>query len=261
MIGRIDIVGRVAAAAIRLPAAFLFPPVCAGCKRRVSMTGALCVVCWTQVRHIEPPWCPVLGTPFEHDLGEGVVSLEALANPPDFARARAAVIYDGLAAKLVQGLKYADRTDLAPSMARWMIRAGFELLPDAQLVVPIPLHRTRMFRRRYNQSAELARPLAALCGLGFAPEVLVRHRATLQQVGLARAHRQANVRAAFSVPTSARARLAGRRVLLVDDVFTTGATVNAAARALRKGGAAEIDVLTFARVIPGDFRPIEHALI
>lgn len=196
-----------------------------------------------------------MGTPFPHDMGEGFLSAAAIADPPPFARARAAVAYAGVARDLVQGLKYRDRTDLARWMAKWMMRAGFELVTECDLIIPVPLHRRRYFRRRFNQSAELARSLAALSSRRFEPGALVRRKPTRQQVGLDREAREANVRAAFVVPGTARSMIGGRRVLLVDDVYTTGATVASATKSLLRGGACAVDVLTFARVLPGDFRP------
>jgi ComF family protein len=202
-----------------------------------------------------------MGTPFTHDMGANFLSAEAIADPPPFERARAAVAYSGVARSLAQALKYSDRTDLAFWMARWMLRAGTELVADSDLVVPLPLHWWRFLGRRYNQAAELGRAVASLGGLRFEPEVLRRTRATRRQVGLHRNERLDNVRGAFKVPPEAEILVRGRRVLLIDDVYTTGATVMAASRALKRGGAAAVDVLTFARVLPGDFRPDEPSTI
>jgi len=238
-----------------LSARLLFPPACPGCRRLVAEPFALCGECWPRLRFIERPWCEVLGTPFSHELGDGIVSADAIANPPPFARARAAVSHTGVARQMVLSLKFGDRTELAPTMARWMMRAGAELVADAEAVVPVPLHRGRFFRRRFNQSAELARALCRLSGRRFLPDAVVRIRATRQQVGLGAREREENVRGAFAVPPRARIGVAGRRVLVVDDVYTTGMTAAAVARALRRAGAAEVDVLTFARVLPKDFGP------
>jgi ComF family protein len=202
-----------------------------------------------------------MGTPFLHEMGEGFLSAEAITDPPPFERARAAVAYGGVAREMVQGLKYHDRTDLAPWMARWMVRAGSELLADADVIVPVPLHWRRFFRRKFNQSAELGRVISRLSGVPLAPSVVKRVKLTRQQVGLERREREENVRGAFRVPPEAEIEIAGRHVLLIDDVYTTGATVGAVTRALKKGGAAAVDILTFARVLPGDFRVDETTLI
>jgi len=188
--------GRAAA----LPARLLFPPACPGCRRLVAEPFTLCGACWQKLRFIERPWCEVLGTPFSYEMGEGILSADAIASPPPFARARAAVSYTGVARQMVLNLKFGDRTELAPAMARWMMRAGAELLADADAVVPVPLHRGRFFRRRFNQSAELARTLGALAGRPFVPDAVARIRATRQQVGLGAREREENVRGAFRVP-------------------------------------------------------------
>lgn len=249
--------GGAGAGIARALGQLLFPPVCAGCSRAVGRGHAVCAACWAEVGFIEPPFCAVLGTPFAYDMGDGMLSPEAIANPPPFARLRAAVLYEGLAARLVAALKYGDRTDLAVLMGGWMARAGGDLLATADLVVPVPLHAGRLWRRRFNQAAELARQLVRLerrrgHDVLYAPTALVRARATRSQVGLGRELRRTNVRGAFAVPARQKPAVAGRRVLLVDDVFTTGATVASATRALKRAGAADVDVLCFARVAVGE---------
>lgn len=210
--------------------------------------AALCAECWGTVRFIERPFCEISGAPFDHDRGEGMLSPEVIANPPPYARARAAVLYDGVARKLAQGLKYSDRADLAKMMAEWMIRAGREVIDDSDMIVSVPLHRRRLFARRYNQSAELARAISVLTGKPFEAGGLRRIRATRQQVGLGLRARQDNVRGAFAVPSGQMAKIAGCKVLLVDDVLTTGSTVASATRALVRAGAEQVSILTFARV-------------
>ncbi|MBO0661962.1 ComF family protein [Jiella sp. MQZ9-1] len=229
----------------------LFPAVCAGCESAVTRAGSVCPACWAKLRFIERPYCEVLGLPFSYDLGKGFLSAEAIAEPPPFARLRAAVLYDDLAAHLVGALKYGDRTDLVPLMAGWMGRAGAELLADADVVVPLPLHAGRLWRRRYNQSAELGRRIARCAGVAFAPLALKRIKATRSQVGLGQKQRRDNVRGAFRVMDARRFEIEGRRVLLIDDVYTTGATAASATRALKRAGAADVDVLVFARVGAG----------
>ncbi|MHB2267868.1 ComF family protein [Aliihoeflea sp. PC F10.4] len=194
-------------------------------------------------------------------MGEGAVSPAVIASPPPYDRSRAAVAYDGAARRLAQSLKYQDRTDLAPWLAAWMARAGRDILADADMLVPVPLHRQRLFARRFNQSAELARAISRLSGVAFVPEAVVRDKKTMPQVGLNSRQREDNVRAAFKVPSAMMEKLRSRHVCIVDDVYTTGATVAAMAKCLRKAGAREISVLTFARVLPGDFRRARPAPI
>jgi ComF family protein len=171
-----------------------------------------------------------------------------IARPPPFARARAALLYDDGCRGLILSFKHGDRTDLAPVFARWLARAGAELLGDADLLVPVPLHRWRLFHRRYNQSALLARLLARTSGVPMLPDLLIRHRATPSQGGLGRRGRVRNVAGAFALHSRLARRADGRRVLLIDDVHTTGATLGECARLLRRAGAARVDVLTLARV-------------
>ena len=206
-----------------------------GGRRLLAQPGALCGACWSKLVFLEKPWCPVMGTPFSHDMGEGFLSAEAIANPPPFARARAAVAYSGVAREMAQALKFSDRTDLAPWMARWMLRAGAELIADAEIIVPVPLHWRRFLGRRFNQSAELARALSNLSGVAFEPAAVKRVKGTAHQVGLGRREREDNVRGAFAVPPEADVLVRGRRVLLVDDVYTTGATAGAATRGSTPG--------------------------
>lgn len=225
---------------------FMFPPTCPGCGRAMAEHGALCQACWRDVSFIERPYCEVLGTPFEHDLGAGFLSAEAIANPPVFDHLRAVCTFDGAARNLVHGLKYRDRTELAPMMARWMARAGKEVIADCDVILPVPLHRWRLFSRRFNQAADLARALAVETDKPMLADALRRRRRTAQQVGLGKAAREANMKGAFEVTVPGKADLLGKRVLLVDDVYTTGATVSAATRALKRAGVAKVDVLTFA---------------
>ncbi len=239
----------------------LFPATCLGCHEITGQQGTLCPKCWSSVRFIERPYCEVLGTPLSLDHGDGAISGDALADPPPFRRLRSVAAYGDVARKLVQSLKYQDRTDLAPWMAIWMARAGGELLGDAAVIIPVPLHPMRYLSRRFNQSAELSRALSRLSGVTFDPAILLRPKKTRQQVGLGANERQDNVRGAFAVAEMQKIKVAGKSVLLVDDVYTTGATVKAAAKTLLKAGAAQVDVLTFARVVPGDFALEDVALI
>src|SRR5437870_5336115 len=231
------------------------PQLCAACREPVGGEG-LCAACWSKLSFIAPPYCERLGIPFPYDPGPGVLSMEAIANPPAYHRARAAVRYDDIARKLVHALKYGDRLDLAPTMGRWMARAGRELLADGDAIVPVPLHWRRQWTRRFNQSALLAEIIAKASGRMVAHGALKRVKATPQQVGLDKSERAHNVQGAFRVPAAGKAEVVGRKLLLVDDVLTSGATVDACARALLRAGAAGVDVLVFARVVAGSRTPI-----
>jgi len=226
----------------------VLPPTCLSCDAVVARQGGVCPHCWSQLQFIEKPVCPVYGTPFSQDLGPQALSAQAIADPPEFDRARSVVIYEAVSRSIINGLKFSDRSDLAPWMARWMARAGADLAEPGALIVPVPLHRGRLFARRFNQSAELARHLSSIWGLDFHGEMLMRRRATRQQVGLGASGRWRNVRGAFQVPLDQQINVHAQHLILIDDVFTTGATVRACARALRRKGARKIDCLTFARV-------------
>jgi len=229
----------------------LYPPLCLNCDAPVAAPDALCGDCFRKLRPITAPYCPVLGLPFEVDLGRDARSAEAIADPPPFGRARSAVVYDEVARRLVSRLKYSDRPELARFCARLMAAAGSELWVGDPVLVPVPLHRTRLLSRRYNQSTELARALGRLVGLRVEPGLIVRTRRTPQQVGLSASARQRNVAGAFTVRPGAAAKLAGRRVVIVDDVVTTGSTVKAVTHALNRAHIADVDVISFARVVTG----------
>lgn len=239
---------RIAAALLKRAGGFLVPSTCLTCERHVEPQGGCCAQCWSSLRFIAPPLCPVMGTPFHVDMGEGMLSAEAIANPPPFEQLRAVLLYDETARRLVSLLKYSDRTDLAPWMARWMAVAGKELIAKSDLIVPVPLHRHRLLQRRYNQAAELARHVARAGEVAFVPQAMIRTKKTKQQVGLTQSERERNLSGAFQVPDAFRMDVKSRRILLIDDVYTTGATARAAVRSLKRAGAKEVRVLVFAKV-------------
>jgi ComF family protein len=203
---------------------------------------------WSRIKFIEAPFCDGCGTPFDYDLGAGARCAACQARPSAFDHARAACLYDDASRDLILKLKHADRTDLAALFARWLARAAADVLGDTDAVVPVPLHRWRLLKRRYNQAAEIARPLAAAAGLPYWPDALGRRRRTDSQGGKSGSGRRRNVAGAFEAAQRWRPRIAGARLLLVDDVLTTGATVEGCARALRAAGAARVDVVVIARV-------------
>jgi ComF family protein len=236
-----------AQALLRAALDLALPRLCAVCRQPVEGHG-LCPACWSKLSFISRPYCERLGIPFVYDPGPGILSMEAIADPPAYHRARAAVRFDEISRALVHALKYGDRLDLAPMMGRWLYQAGREILAEADGLVPVPLHWRRNWARRFNQSAMLAAAVSAESGVPVAASALKRVNATAQQVGLSRSERAANVQGAFRVPKERKAEVVGRRLVVVDDVLTSGATVEGCARALLRAGAANVDVLVFARV-------------
>ncbi|MEC9434769.1 MAG: double zinc ribbon domain-containing protein [Pseudomonadota bacterium] len=239
---------------IRLAAAdLLYPPLCTWCRAEVMEPHALCPACWRETHYIAHPLCDRCGAPISG--GEDAPFCDHCLNRPlAFRRARAAVLYDGVGRDLTLAFKHGDRLDIARPASTWMRRIGRELLEDADWVAPVPLHWTRLLKRRFNQSAELARRLARDAGRPYCGDLLRRTRATRSQGGLGRDQRRDNLQGAFAVRRPDRAR--GARILLVDDVYTSGATLSACAEALLAAGARRVEALCLARVAPEADGPI-----
>jgi len=230
----------------------LFPPACPVCRAETASPQSLCAACWAEVEFLSGPGCSACGRPIP-----GLEAPEAgfrcdtcQVHPPAWDLGAAVFAYEGAGRRLVLRLKHGDRLDMLPMLGAWMLRAGRMLADRADLVVPVPMHWTRRLRRRFNQSAELARALAHAAGNpgAHAPDLLRRRRRTASQDGRDRAARAENVKGAIAAAPGAGTRIAGRRVLLVDDVLTTGATLNAAATACRDAGASGVDILVLALV-------------
>ncbi len=224
------------------------PPCCLVCRAPLGAHHLLCGACWREVHFIRPPLCDVMGIPLPYETGERSVSAAAAANPPAYDRARAVAHFSGSMRTLIHQFKYADRHDARALLGRWLAEAGHELLPGIDVIVPVPMTRLRLLSRRFNQAAILAKELSRHTGIPMQPRMLRRTRATKTQVGLTHDQRRRNVAGAFGVPAGRRAWLKGHNVLLVDDVITTGATVEACARALKRAGAASVDVLALVLV-------------
>lgn len=228
---------------------FLFPPICLACGTALEDNNSLCAACWVGFNPITAPYCPVLGIPFEtQSLGESV-SVLAIANPPDFDMSRSAVRYNDIAKVLTSKIKYGDRLELAPFIARFMHKAGADLFTENTVLIPVPLHYSRFLQRRYNQSAVLAREVGRLANLPLEYNLVYRSKKTAQQVGLSASQRRRNIEGAFTVRNNFLEKLAGRSIIIIDDVYTTGVTCNTLARTLKRAGATNISVLTFARVL------------
>lgn len=229
----------------------LMPPCCPGCRRLVQGQQGLCATCFAALTFISPPFCQRCGLPFAlpDEAGRPVLTCPGCtARPPVFRQARAAFLYDDAAQQLILPFKHADRTELAPLLARLMARAAGPLLRDIDLLVPVPLHRRRLAARRYNQAALLALDLAKRAGKPCAVDALIRRTATAPLGTLSAAARRREVATAFTLQRAMLPRLPGQRLLLIDDVLTSGATLNACAAVLIAAGAASVDVLVAARV-------------
>jgi len=228
----------------------LFPHCCPVCSELVQGEGGLCLSCWQKLDLISAPYCERLGVPLHYELGPNAWSAAALVNPPDYERARAAALYNGPAQELVKRFKFYGEIRLSKFLAGCMLNPGAELVTAESILVPVPLHSSRLRERTYNQSALLTREIQKHLGGQSLLDGLVRTRKTNQQVGLKRGARTANVKGAFEVSEHFLAKVSGAHVVLVDDVLTTGATVEECTRVLKAAGAKQVDVLVFALVDP-----------
>ncbi|WP_321395811.1 ComF family protein [Emcibacter sp.] len=229
----------------------LLPPRCPGCGDFLPDAGKLCAGCWFSLSFLSGPSCNCCGYPFPHDRGGEVYCGVCHAHERHFDRVRSALTYDGGSRPLLLGFKHGDRTELAPFLSDLLMQAGREFFTETDLILPVPLHPRRLIRRRYNQAALLAGCLSSRTGLPWEGLVLRRHKATIPQEGNYTL-RQKNVRAAFSIQKGCQELIEGRRILLVDDVYTTGATLQSCARELKRQGAEKVFGLTIARVVrPG----------
>ncbi len=226
----------------------IYPPRCMACETHTDQAQALCPPCWSKTGFISGSTCTTCSAPL---VGEAIGQQcdTCLRYPPPWSLGKAALEYDGVGRNLVLALKKADRLDLVPAMSRWMQLAAREVLPVTDIVAPVPLHPRRYLKRKFNQSAELARHLAAQSNLLYSGDLLSRIKHTDSQNGKDRIERFENLQSAIAPTKRNRAMIAGKRVLLVDDVLTTGATLSACTEACYAAGAKNVDILVLARVV------------
>lgn len=227
---------------------FLLPPVCLNCHQPLDLSHHLCAPCWQGLDFISKPYCQINGTPLPFDLGEGAISATAQAHPPSYGRARAVAHYNDTMRTLIHKLKYQDRHELVTLMAIWLQTAGKELIDECDLIIPIPLHKKRLWERRFNQSTLLGKKLSELSQKPIDLTILKRTKQTKSQVGLSLKARKANLAGAFKLTKQKTNTIYNKSILLIDDVITTGSTVNSAAKVLKNAGAKTVDVLSLAHV-------------
>jgi len=227
----------------------VYPARCMACDTYTDAPQGLCPDCWRDTHFISGSTCTTCSAPLMGEV-EGAQCDTCLAFPPPWRRGIAVLEYDGGGRKMVLALKRYDRLDLAPALAKWMQRAAGPILAGADIVAPVPLHPSRLLRRKFNQSAELARPLAAAAGCTYVPDLLTRVRKTAPQMGKDRIERLDNLKAAITPTARHRDLMVQKRVLLVDDVLTTGATLSACTEACYAAGARNVNILVLARVEP-----------
>jgi ComF family protein len=225
----------------------LLPPRCPACREIVDNAGRFCLKCWTGLTFLTDPVCAGCGAPFEIDRGPNARCGACLEAPPRYAAARAALAYDGSARTVLLGFKHGDRQHLVEIMAPQLVRAGRDWFGPDSVLVPVPLHRWRLWKRGFNQAALLAHAVSRRTGSPLVVDALVRVKPTRSSQGMGRRARADNVRGAFRVARPAAIK--AKEIILIDDVLTTGATVEACTRMLLRGGAKQVRVLTWARVV------------
>ncbi len=234
----------------------IYPPRCLACPEPTDAPHGLCPACWRDTHFIADAACDKCGAPLIGEAGAGDLCERCTRHPPAWDRGAAGIVYSGAGRRVVLAFKHGDRLDMVGPLAAWMAAPGRDLLATADLIAPVPLHWRRLVRRRYNQSAELARRLSRMTGVPAVPDLLTRVRATIPQERMTREARAANQAGAFEVAGRHRGRVADRTVLVIDDVLTSGATLSACAEALRAAGARRVNVLALARVAFDERPPI-----
>ncbi len=231
----------------------VLPPRCAATGEIVDVQGAVSPNFWAELQFIENPFCKKCGIPFSFEIDAECICAACMEIEPFFDQTRCPVVYNDASRRLILNFKFNDKTSFVHTFTPWMIRAGKELIYDSDYIIPIPLHPKKLRQRRFNQAALLAHEIAKKTSGNYLPDGLVSTRLTSPQKGLSKKRRVANVGGAFAIHDNHLNAFAHKKVLLIDDIFTTGATLNEASRMLKNAGAAEVNVLTIARVTKEDY--------
>jgi len=226
---------------------FLLPPICLACEKLVTKNQALCVSCWNDINFISKPFCRQCGIPFGFEVESETLCGQCHSKKPNYNYARSVFVYNDASKSIILRLKHADQLQHVPALSNWMIRSGKEFWNEADLIIPVPLHRWRFLKRRYNQAALLAEFIGKETNINVVIDGLFRKKATKSQGHLSKKQRIENVAGSFSI--NPKLDVKGLNIVLIDDVITTGATVDECARLLVKKGASMVNVLTIARVV------------
>lgn len=227
----------------------IFPPRCISCNKFVGTQGSLCTDCWEDINYLSDPCCDICGIPFEFNIEQGALCGACIAHKPSYDKARSVFLYDDNSRSLITSFKYGDKTQNAVSFAKWLERVGKEFFEEADIVAPVPLHRFKLFLRRYNQSVLITNALKLPKNANLINKLLVRNKYTSPQAGLTTKQRILNVKGAFKVNLRYNEEVKGKVIVLVDDVMTTGSTVEICSRVLKKQGAKKVYILTVARTV------------
>jgi ComF family protein len=227
---------------------FLFPPKCLKCNAVTSRNGTLCATCWKKIKFISEPLCKICGFPFEFDVGKDLICTNCIKNKPFFDHAISLFEYNEHSKNLIHKFKYGDKTYFSRYFAEWLYKRIGVNIGSYEYIIPVPLHRTRMRQRFYNQSSLLAKDLGKLAGLKFLPNALIKTRYDVPQTSLPKNQRLKNVKNSFIINQQYKEEIKNSKIILVDDVYTTGSTINECSKILKKHKCYEITALTLARI-------------
>jgi ComF family protein len=231
----------------------ILPPRCVVTGEMVQQQGMIAASAWAKLDFIHQPMCETCGFPFEFQVDAGSLCTSCLSDPPVFTQARMALKYNDASRSMILGFKHADQTHAVKAFTPWMMKAGAPFLPQADLLAPVPLHHWRLVSRRYNQAALIAQDISRHCAVPSCLDLLQRVRATPSQGYLKAAERHKNVKNAFALNPKYKDAIKGKKIVLIDDVYTTGATIKECTKVLLKQGAGAVYVLTLARVIRSEY--------